>query len=202
MKIFDCEQKSETWHLLRAGKLTGTDAHALDTPVKRKGLMLTLISENLSNEPTDDENDMMRGNRLEPEARKAYEVKTGYTVKEIGFAQSDNERVGDSPDGVVEEDEKIVRVIEIKCLSDKNHVAILLEKNIPKEHYKQCIHKFTVYKDAEYIDFVAYNPRISIKPYIQITLNRKEVESEIAEYQEEQTKFINELNQNLIEILI
>lgn len=201
MKIYNCEQKSEAWALIRADKFTGTDAHALETPVKRATLMATLLASKLSNDPADDESDMARGNRLEPEARKVYEQITGYTVKEIGFAQKD-EWVGDSPDGVIEIEDKIKRVLEIKCLSDKKHVEILLSKKVPKEYRNQCIHKFIVYRDADAVDFFAYNPRISIKPHILVTLNREELKDEITEYEIEQNKFIEELKQKLIEILI
>jgi predicted phage-related endonuclease len=202
MKVSSCEQGSEEWHLLRAGILTGTDADSLMTPKKYETLLIETLAERLSNDPTDDENPMLRGKRKEAEARKLYAEITGYEVKQIGFAQKDNEPVGDSPDGVIEKDGKIVRVFEAKCLSSKEHLKIVLSNEIPKEHRQQCIHKFTVYPDCEAVDFFAFDPRISVRPYVLVTLKRDDVLEEIKEYRTLQEQFIKDLNTKLTQILI
>lgn len=201
-KIHTMEQRSESWHEIRAGKITGTKLDALSTDAKRKTLFLEMLAERLSNDPTDDENPLMRGIRLEDEARLSYERITGRKVEQIGFAEKEGENIGDSPDGVIKDGEKIMRVLEVKCPMSKTHVNTLITKEVPKEYFWQVVHKFTVYDDIEAVDFVSYDPRISLKPFILITVNREDVADDIKLAQDRQKAFIDEINQKLIEILV
>lgn len=196
------EQRSESWHEVRAGKITGTKLDSLSTDAKRKTLFLEILAERLSNDPTDDESPMGRGIRLEDEARIAYEIETGNKVEQIGFAEKEGELIGDSPDGIIKNGETIKRVLEIKCPSSKSHIDILLTKKVPKEYHWQVVHKFTVYDEIEAVDFVSYDPRISVKPFILITVTREEVKEDIDLAKQRQQDFIKEVNEALTKILI
>lgn len=62
-----------------------------------------------------------RGHEIEPEAKDWYSFSTGVEVESIGFVMDDDKQWGCSPDGYVGEG-----LIEIKCLSAKEHIKALL----------------------------------------------------------------------------
>lgn len=55
---------------------------------------------------------MRFGTEQEPEARRAYEVKTGYLVDEVGFYTTDDRLFGVSVDGLIDQD----GILEVKTL--------------------------------------------------------------------------------------
>lgn len=80
------------------------------------------------------------GNELEPEARDAFVVHTGLTVKQVGFVIADDQTCGCSPDGLIcDADGNYVAGLEIKCPSPKEHVSCVLEGGLPNK-YKQQVH--------------------------------------------------------------
>jgi putative phage-type endonuclease len=105
------KQRSEAWHEARKRILTASDfgaALGIDPYRSRQALWriklgLELVAEN---------DDMRRGNALEPIARHAYEVATGHLVDETGLVLHPAEPwLGASPDGYVGDD----GLVEIKC---------------------------------------------------------------------------------------
>lgn len=74
----------------------------------------TIAFETIARKPLDDTFEtyaMRRGRDLEPQARQAYEVRTGALVEEVSLILTDDERFGYSSDGFVDDD----GLIEIKC---------------------------------------------------------------------------------------
>jgi len=70
--------------------------------------------ETIAREPLDDTfvtYAMRRGRELEPQARRAYEVRTGALVEEVSLILTDDERFGYSADGFRDDD----GLVEIKC---------------------------------------------------------------------------------------
>lgn len=154
----------------------------------------------------DEESARDRGTRLEPEAIALFEQITGKIVEEVGFCEhDDNEFMCSSPDGLIKDGKKFTEAVEVKCLSGGKHVKAWLENKIPKssteDYMPQCIQYFIVNKDLKKLHFVLYNPRIGIMPIWIITINRADIEEQIAYYQEQQEEFINEVNERLEEII-
>ena len=102
--VYDVPQRSDEWHQLRVGLLTGTAAKAI-VSVRKKGsgelkeradLRRRLVCERLtgiSAENTKRTDAMQRGTDLEPEAFSAYEAVTGQVVNRVGFIKHQNWRL-------------------------------------------------------------------------------------------------------------
>lgn len=185
-------QRSDEWHHLRKGKLTGTCIKALmGTPKARQDLIYELVAERLTNGLVEEENPMERGVRLESEALMAFEFETGKKVDSIGFASSDdNEYMAISPDGFIGEDE----ALEIKCPGGKNYVKMWLTNEVPDEYYWQAVQYFVIHKDLKKLYFVGYFPEIPTHPLHIIELKREKIEENIAKSENEQKKILAEVN--------
>jgi hypothetical protein len=166
----DIKQTSIEWFEIKWGKIGGTLAKGLHT--KGDTLFIDLLSQHLeefepsegfSNEHTE------RGNDLEPFAREYLQKYTGYTFRDFGWLQSEeNELLGISPDGLTE---CLTIAMESKCLSRKKHTEILLTNEIPLEYIHQCIHYFTVNASLEKLYFCAFRPE-SVKSFVkELTLD-------------------------------
>lgn len=71
MIIHEMEQKSDDWFMVRKGKVTGTGLKSIvGSKTTRDTFFYKLIAERLSVGIPDDESAMMRGSRLEAEARE------------------------------------------------------------------------------------------------------------------------------------
>lgn len=127
MKIHNIEQGTKEWFRVRMGKLTASHATAiaangagLDTYVQ--DIVLNMIAYNNGKERKHFQNEhTKRGHELEPYARKAFQLKTGLDVKEVGFVEF-NGYVGFSPDGIIFNKKQGA---EIKCRDDAKHYKIL-----------------------------------------------------------------------------
>lgn len=100
---------------------------------------------------------MKRGIELEPLAREAYSLATGYDVEEVGFLiHKDHEFLGASPDGLVNFGEGC---LEIKCpLRDKFlDFMRLSDGEIPQEYYYQ-VHTQIAVTGLPYCDFTCFHP--------------------------------------------
>lgn len=102
-------------------------------------------------------NNMIRGQELEAEARQLYSLATGEEVKQVGFCLSDG--YGCSPDGLVGEK----GLLEIKCPTMAIHIGYLLADTLPVG-YKQQIQGQLLVTGREWCDFLSYYP--GIKPLI------------------------------------
>jgi hypothetical protein len=131
---------------------------------------------------------MQWGREKEPEAKAAYEAKTGRIVQDVGFIDHPTiEFLGASPDGFVDDG-----LIEIKCPTTATHVSWILDAGIPDEHKDQMVLQCAV-TGRSWVDFVSYDPRM---PEAQQLLVRRfyPTAAEIAEIEEEAKKFLQEVD--------
>lgn len=169
--LFDLEQSSLEWHIIRHGKIGGTTSKGLF--VKSDTLLLDLVAEHT--EPYDEESEgfandaMLRGLELEPEAKQKLIEYTGHNYIDCGWIQSDLEILGISPDGITSD---LKHAMETKCLTAKKHIEACLSPSILLEHIHQSIHYFTVNPVLETLNFLYYRPE-SIKPMKVFTLARQ-----------------------------
>lgn len=204
IKIIDVEQRTPEWDEARLGRVTGTGLkRVLGTPKVREGYFYEILAERLSTEATNEESAMDRGVRLEKEAIEVYEAYQMVKIVSVGFVQrKDNNWLGYSPDGLVEaKNGPYTKDIEIKCLSSANHIKTFLTQQIPEEYSAQALMGFVVNDDLVARDFVFYDPRISIKPFFIITLQRKDFEKEIVEAKLLTKEFINSVNEAIEKVI-
>jgi hypothetical protein len=168
MQIHNVEQKSPEWFALRLQyPLTASKAQAIGN--QGKGLE-TLCWEQLSKKYSSSEADkytnghLERGVELEPQAVSIYELKTGNTVKTVGFIT--NEAIsnvgGVSPDGLINEDGNL----EVKCFDDAKYFKMLVDFKAKGDFeiesgYIWQMQMQMLFNGRLWTDFVAYNPNYS-----------------------------------------
>ena len=162
MTHHSCEQYGEEWVRLRLGKPTASGFHYIFTPtgvptkvgVTRRRYMHRLVAERLLRQAMDDgyeSKSMKRGSELEDEARKTFEAKTGHVVRKAGFFTTGNNRLGASPDGVLDNGD----VAEIKCPLPHTHVGYLMDG---LGDYKPQIQGQMLVCGAKRVHFWSYHP--------------------------------------------
>lgn len=168
MIVHDCEQRSEAWYALRAGKVTGSCAQAIIQQRKkgtgelaiRRDLRHRLTVERLTGRPVDEgdgyqSKDMIHGMTAEPDAFAAYEAAYREIVTRVGFVSHDELHAGCSPDGYVGNWEGI---LEIKCPASSTHLEYVKANTIPEEYYGQLLHALWI-TGAQWADFCSYDAR-------------------------------------------
>ena len=151
------EQKSDEWFEVRKGRMTASHAQAIGNCGKGLDSYIYELmgdfyscadAERYSNEH------MERGNELEEQARIMYEMGSHLKVYEVGFIEV-GLYSGCSPDGLVSE----VGGIEIKCVSDTNHMKMISKgvKAIESKYLWQ-IQMCLLLSGREWWDYVSYNP--------------------------------------------
>jgi hypothetical protein len=160
------DQSTPEWLRLKWGKIGGTLSKGLF--VDSDTLFIELLSQHI--ESFDDEEEgyqsdaMIRGKELEPRAIEYISQYTGIQFTDSGWLQSEESKLlGVSPDGISECEEYGV---ECKCLSRKEHTAILVENKTPKEKIPQIVEYFTANPKFKKVWFISYRPE-SIKPFIE-----------------------------------
>lgn len=196
----DIEQRSDEWHQIRKGKITGTTLKAImGTPKARKEAVYRIIGERLKVGIGDQmENPMDRGTRLEEDAVKEFELKTGLEVDVVGFCEHDeNPSIANSPDGLIGE----TMAIEIKCPMEAKHVQYWLENDIPDEYKWQIVQYFVTNEKLEKLYFVSYNPEIPVYPLHIREIGREELGEDIDKAKSSQEKFLSEVDEKLKAII-
>lgn len=161
MKIYkDIIQGSEEWFKVRDLKLTASEAQAIGNNGKGlESLVTELMANHYSTGPKDQftNNDLKRGNELEPVAREIYELEKGVKIEKVGFIE-ESKYVGCSPDGLAEED----GMTEFKCLNDVGHYKLIRdgEKEIDTKYIWQTQMQLLITK-RKWNDLVFYNPNFS-----------------------------------------
>jgi hypothetical protein len=130
----DIAQYSPEYDRLKLGLPTSSNFKKIVTPTlgkksdQRKDYGYHLIAERLLGHriETYQSEHMRRGMIEEAEAVEWYEFDTGTSTKSIGFVTNDEGTLGCSPDRLVGDD----GLLEVKCLSDKEHVQALCEGRI------------------------------------------------------------------------
>jgi len=158
MKMHSCQQGSEDWFKLRAGKLTASNAQAIATAGKGLETLCyktladkyaTTLEEGYTN------SNMERGTELESQARSIYELETGVVVDQVGFIEY-SDYVGGSPDGLIGTD----GVVEIKCHDNTNHFRLLTGQDTDPKYVWQ-MQMLLLITGREYADMLAYCPNFS-----------------------------------------
>lgn len=191
----------------RCGKLTGSRMNAAMAYLKqtakeiadkkpkedrkeRASLKVEILCERMTGNIVDKfvNTAMQWGIEKEPEAKAAYEAKTGRIITDVGFI--DHPRIefcGASPDGFVDDG-----LVEIKCPTTATHVSWILDGGIPDEHKAQMTLQAAV-TGRSWVDFVSYDPRM---PEPQQLLVRRfyPTAGEIAEIEAEAEKFLAEVD--------
>lgn len=192
MKIYkDIEQGSIEWLKLRLGKVTGTTLGELmgaDNLKLVDRLIAEMISEQVKEIRISEE--MQRGADMEPIARQAYEEYTGQKVEQFGFLQSDKfEWFGLSPDGLINENGKYLKGVEIKCPDTATHVKYIRQNTLPAEYKYQVYSYFIVNKDHIEHDFVSFDNRFTIKPIHIVNVRREDIRHDLEQIEAAMEKF-------------
>lgn len=180
----DIIQKSDEWFALRNQyPLTASNGTAIATGGKGlETLVWKATAERLSTGKVEryTNDDMERGNELEPQARQVYELETGNTVEEVGFITNEKVSpvVGVSPDGLIGDD----GMLEIKCPADVKYLKLLAQYkstgtfDIEKGYMVQMQMQMLV-AERKYNMYMVYNPNFSPSYLLQ----RVEVDDKIVD---------------------
>jgi putative phage-type endonuclease len=157
------EQGTPEWHELRRGKVTASRVADILARTKtgpsasRQNYLIELALQRITKtiEPSYTNPAMEWGTATEPQARVAYEVKTGNFVDQVAFVDHPTiEGFGCSPDGLVGEN-----LIEIKCPNSATHWEYFKAKEPPKKYFIQMQAQMSV-TGAKSCDFVSFDPRM------------------------------------------
>jgi putative phage-type endonuclease len=165
-------QRTEEWFNDRLGKVTASRVADVVARTKsgysssRETYLKQLVCERLTGKQGDSFQNaaMVWGINTEPEARSAYEAKTGNLVKEVGFIPHPTiDMAGASPDGMIDDD----GLVEIKCPTTTTHVDTMLCNEVPSKYNIQMQWQMAV-TGRKWCDFVSYDPRVPdhLKLYI------------------------------------
>jgi len=173
------EQGTDAWHQLRLGKVTASRVVDILAKTKtgpsasRQNYLIELalqrttgiIAESYSNAA------MEWGTLTEPQARVAYEVKSGNFVDQIAFIDHPSIAwFGCSPDGLVSDR----GLVEIKCPNSATHWEYFKAKEAPKKYFIQMQAQMTV-TGRDWCDFVSFDPRMPDRSQLLIVrVNRDE----------------------------
>lgn len=168
MRIFNCEQRSPEWYSVRTGAITASQfCDVLDVlkngkpGAKRIKLLNDKVVERVTGDLTEHFTNfaMKRGTELEPDARSAYESKTGIMVSEVGFVMHNTLRIGCSPDGLVGDD----GMVEIKCPFSANEMlSAWLDMPTFLDQYLPQINGQMWLANRQWCDLVVYHPKFPV----------------------------------------
>ena len=144
-------QGSPMWHADRAGLLTTSQFHRITTPARLEPSKSVeeYISEAFTQwwtgQPCEEEWSGSywtdRGTAMEPEARTAFAVATGYHCEEIGFIRPLDDRwIGTSLDSLVRDKPggEIIGTLELKCPGPKGFSRYWMDRGaVPRKHLMQ-----------------------------------------------------------------
>lgn len=187
----------ESWLAARLGKITGSrlkDVITLKGTGKKIGYY-ELIAERLAR-PGDGENAMDRGHRLEDEAIERFKKETGKEVNVdlVLWSRDENDNIAVSPDGTINDTE----AVEVKCLSSARHIEALLTREVPKEYEYQVLQYFIVNDKLEKLYLVFYDPRLSVKDFFYLTIERNQ--EKVTEFLLQQEKILSEVNEAVTQL--
>jgi len=174
MKIHrDLEQKSWSWFIARAGKVTGSELKNLITDKLQlrkwssempNSYLHRKVAERwrgealqsfAGNQQTD------QGSMYEEQARNYFSSLLEADIEQVGGIESDTEKLWCSPDGIIGESVGL----EIKCPNADTHVGWLLAGGVPEEHVLQ-VH-FGIYvsgwQEWQFLSYVKDFPHLAVK---------------------------------------
>ena len=166
------EQGTPEWHQLRLGKVTASRVADILAKTKtgpsasRQNYLIELALQRVtgSTEPSYSSPSMEWGTKTEPQARVAYEVKSGNFVDQVAFIDHPSiEWFGCSPDGLVNDR----GLIEIKCPNSATHWEYFKAKKPPQKYVIQMQAQMSV-TGRDWCDFVSFDPRFPDKSQLLI----------------------------------
>ena len=194
-------QGTPEWFAQRLGAITCSRLKDLMAKTKsgystsRANYMAQLICERLTGKREESYTNaaMEWGTVTEPQARMAYEAKTGNVVIEAGFVLHPTIKgFGGSPDGLIDPSgiDGLINpsgMIEIKCPNTATHIEWIRGKKVPPGHKAQ-IQGLMEVCEREWCDFVSFDPRLP--EHLQLFIVRevydaeycKELKAEIAAF--------------------
>lgn len=224
MKIIDIDQNSEEWLEYRKGKSGGSAFGKMYKVNGRtndgiKDQFFTMLAERVARPMTP--NDYMdrvpegvsfswavRGHILEPEAAKAFELKTGKVLDDGKVWASDSDLNSYiSPDRViVSPDGKIREAVEIKCLSSEKVLKVWWDKMhneydtdmwcIPSNEYQaQVLKYFMVNDDLETLYWVLYTDLIPKLELQILEIKRIDIMNWIEDARMVEKRYLDTLNE-------
>lgn len=184
----------------RLGKLTasrmadavGKQKRSGEYKEARKKYMIELIAERLTGMSADQylSSSMLWGIETEPQARAAYEAKTGERVIKTGFC--DHPIIpgcGASPDGLAGYD----GLVEIKCPESRTHIAYLMGRVVPEDYLPQIYWQMACCPERQWVDFVSFDPRMPKDLRLFVARVPRD-EKLIAGYEKEAIGFLREMS--------
>lgn len=194
------EQGSPEWFAARAGKVTASRVNDVLAKIKtgesasRKNYKADLVVERLTGAKTEGFTNaaMQWGVDTEPQARAAYEVRTGNFVEQVAFVDHSNiSNFGCSPDGLVGKD----GLIEIKCPNTATHLEYIEADAPPKNYYTQMQAQMAC-TGRQWCDFVSFDPRLP--DGLQLLIVRVNRDDKFIELMEEEIRmFLNEVDEKV-----
>jgi len=157
-------QGSDEWKQYKLGKVSASKIADLMAQTRsgwgasRANYMADLIVERLTNQVQDGymNAEMQWGIDKEPEALAAYEFLNDCKVQQVGFVDHPFIKLaGASPDGLVGDG-----MVEFKCPKTATHIEYLLSKTVPDKYMKQMHWQMACYPEAQWCDFMSYDPRL------------------------------------------
>lgn len=164
MIIHDCIQGEAEWSVLRAGKVTASEADRILTPEFKartgetpKTYLYQKTAEAYKGRPVTAFStwEIEQGQTLEDEARKWFEFQFDqYVMRNAGFCEREDLPCGCSPDALLEGEDGNGG-LEIKSVQDVNHTRYLLEGKLPKDYTVQ-VHFCMYVTGAPWWYFLSY----------------------------------------------
>jgi len=158
------EQGTPEWHELRRGKVTASRVADILAKTKtgpsasRQNYLIELALQQVTKtiEESYTNAAMEWGTQTEPQARVAYEVKTGNFVDQVAFVDHPTiSGFGCSPDGLVGDS----GLIEIKCPNSATHWSYIKANAPPNKYFIQMQAQMAV-TGAKWCDFVSFDSRM------------------------------------------
>jgi hypothetical protein len=164
---------------------------------KRIALLKRLIAERMTGDtmPNFVSERMLRGLELEPDGKAEYELRTGHTLRTVGFVEHPTiPDFGATSDALV----TISRgpaTFEMKAPDTQTHVEYLMAGNVVPERYRAQVLAQCACNQVGHVVFVSYDPRV-LSPskrlhVVEWTPERAEIE----EVEEAARGFLRELEQ-------
>lgn len=163
--IHFCAQHSSEWYSLRLGRFTASVFADL-MPAKSKPVdswtetqtkqIYATVAERMTGKAAEmfQSRAMEWGIVTEAQARRAYEMATGYLVDEVGFIAIDD-WVGCSPDGLISDN----GMLETKCPNSDTHLMYrVIPGKLRESYYWQCMGQLWI-SGREWVDLCSYDPR-------------------------------------------
>jgi len=202
--VLTMAQRTPEWHAARLGRLTGSCANDMLAKGKgsaesaaRRNLRVRLMLERVTGQPQEDvyvSKDMQRGIELEEAAFREYEAETGTLARRSGFLAHPTLMAGCSLDGEVDHYQGI---IELKVPKSATHLEYL-RGEVPLEYLRQCQHNLWM-SEAEWCDFVSYDPRFPYGLRLKITRITMD-ETQRKAYELMVRLFLREVDQEVAEV--